>query len=652
MRTDKRTAHQQRRGRSHWRNPGAQPSEPHVVALRLLVAECEAALAALGEKPESGAARAFWCDWDAQHGVRADFVLWRRLRGLALFRGRLTEVVEPALRALRSVEAEVRWGALSLLPAIPFGARAGELAEGVRAALRSEPPAKAPQSVAWVRWLAGAWLGHDAAAVLEEGRVLFERLSPGWKPGRPLDLPVLRSENWLPVAPSLARRWAASALSRLVREGRVEKAGAWTLTAWQLLRDARPADAGAGVAEVEMLLNAAGWARAEGRPMESARLAVLALHLAPERGSDRLWRRCRVAAWAVAEAGLKVPERWGARLDAMPFPGDPPQSERGREAAAWFDDLDDPACESLRRQVEAEPDWQVLRDAGMATHHPLPMLAWVARKAQAHAVKKQHDLLAAAARLALRHHCLVSAAKLLAVRPGEAAVVVELARQWRAGWRQMPVLRDEATWREAAEWLRAAWGRLETQAIADEETLFFLHETFCDRALTTRLRLPEALKTEDEAEMAHCLRAEPRLLASLEHQRAVELWEVRELTRREDMAGVVWVSVAGMGEAASGRFSVLLLKGGDVRTLHLRLERGGAEAWLGSLRGAVEEAVREAAGEGGVQAGVLSLDTFLPATGWNGLWVVPSWESVFRLLRERSLPEVLSAPPCWMKRAN
>ncbi len=655
MRSDKRAAHKQRRGHSQGRNRGTQAPGPPAFALRLLVAECEAALAALGERPESGVAREFWRGWDARHGGRADFVLWRRVRGAAVFRGRLTEVVEPALRALRGDEVECRWAALSLLPAIPLEARSGALTEAVRAALRGESPANASLSVAWVRWLAGAWLGNEAGATLEQGRALFEKLSPGWKAGRALDLSALGSENWLPVDLSLARRWSASALSRLVREGGMEKAGAWTLTAWQLLRDARPAHAGAGAAEVEMLLNAAGWARAEGQGLESVRLAVLALHLAPERLSDRLLRRCRVAAWAVAEAGLRVPERWQARLETMPFPGDPPQSERGREAALLFEDAEDPACAVLEKEVAVDADWQVLRDAGMATHHPLPMLAWVARKAQAHAVKKQHDLLSAAARLALRHQCLVSAGKLLAVRPGEAALVLELARHWRASWRQMPVLRDEAAWSEATALLRAAWGRLDLEAFTDEETLFFLHETLCDRAQTTRLRLPEALQVEAGSQVALALRSDPRLLSSLEHQRAVELWEVREMARREDLSGVVWASVACAGEPGSGRFSLLMAGKNGLCARRMRLERAESAAWMPALLQAIADGAREVAGTGSPERWLLTLDSVLPATGWSvfaGALLTPSWESAFRLLREQTLPAVMAAPPSWLKSAN
>lgn len=649
-----RRGQQRREGQRQGPAKRPEPVKAPVGPLRELVAGCEAALAALGDKPESGVVRGFWREWEARHGGRADLVLWRRLRGSAVFRGRLTDVVEPALRALRGEAVEGRWAVLAWLPAIPLEARSGALAEAVRAALRGATPGNAPLSVAWVRWLAGGWLGEDAAALREEGRALFERVSPGWKPGRALDLTALAAENWLPVELSLARRWAAAAIGRLARGGSVEKAAGWLLTGWQLRRDVRPGPAGAGAGEVEMLLDAAAALRAEGQALEAARLTALALTLARERLSDRLARRGHVAAWAVAEAGLGVDERWQARLETMPFPGDPPHSERGQEAARHFEaEAGDPGDAVLQKEVAVDPDWQVLRDAGLATQHPLPMLAWVARKAPAHAVKKQHELLAAAARLALRHGCLISAGKLLAFWPGEAARVLELARLWRASWRQMPVLRDASAWQEALAHLRAAWGRLEGEAITEEEGLFVLHETLGgDRELTLRRRLPEALLTPTSArEVALVLREDPRLLTVLEHQRAVELWEIQELARREDLKGVAWASVVGAGEPGSGRFSLLVVGAGGVWSRRVRLERGEAAAGSLGLRPALAEGAQAVTGSAAPERWLLCLDASLPRAGWEalaGAWEVPSWESAFRFLREQPLPvEPMTALSGW-----
>ena len=644
----------ERQGQGPAKRPVPAKALEPVLPLRGVVAACEAALAGLGERPESGVVREFWREWEARHGGRADFGLWRRLRGAVVFRGRLNEVVEPALRALRGEDVEVRWAALALLPAIPLEARSGPLKEAVRGALRGGVPVNAPRSVAWVRWLAEAWLGEESLAGV---RGVFEAMMPAWRPGRALELTALEAEAWLPVDLGLARRWAASALARRVRMGEgVEKASAWLLTAWQLLRDARSAGAGAGAGEVEMLLQAAGWLRVEGQGMEAVRLTALALELAPERLSDRLQRRGHVAAWAVAEAGLWVAERWQARLETMPFPGDPPHSERGQEAARHFADEEDPGRALLEQEVATEADWQVLREAGLETQQALPMLAWVARKAQAHAVKKQYELLSATTRLALRHGCLVSAGKLLAVWPGQAERVLELARRWRASWRQMPVLRDAAAWEEALGYLRAAWGRLDLEAFTEEEDVFFLHETLGgERELATRLRLPEPLLAPTTTEVALALRADPRLLSVLEHQRAAELWEIKALARREDLNGVAWASVVAAGEAGSGRFSVLMVGPGGAWSRRVRLERGEPAVWMPGLLAVLTEGARAVMGGVEPERWLLCLDATLPTTGWSGLKgavVVPSWESAFRSLREQPLAALLTATGSGWKSLN
>lgn len=632
--SDKSAANRKRREHSRNRNRGIKAAELPAVALRLVAAECETALAALGQKPESKEVREFWRNWDARHGGRPDFVLWRRLRGGPVFKGDLKEVAALMLRAVRSPAGETRWAALALLRALPGEVREAALVEAVRAALRSDAPAGARLGGGWARWLARVWLGEEKAAVLlEEGRAWLAQAAPEWRVGRAVDWTALEAEDWLPVAGTLARRWTASALAGLVSAAGGGQELAWRQTIWLLLRDARPGGQGAGAAEVEALLEAAGSARAEGRALEAARLAALALQLTPERLPGRVQGRCRVAAWGALEAGLAVSPRWGVSFETMPFPGDPPDSARGREAAPFFEDPDDPAREALEREAAESADWQTLREAGTVLRHPLAALAWVARKAPSHAVKKQFELMAAAARLALRHGCLASAGKLLAAWPAGAELVLEYAARLRAGLRSMPVLRAAEAWAEGTASLRAAWGRLDLEAIHDPESLFALHETLADRLAAARLRLPEALLCGDEREVALALRADPRLLSVLEHQRALELWEVAELARREDLADTVWVSVALAGEPEAGRCSLLAVSAAGARAERRRFARGDLAVWLPECRRAVAELA------GGAPRVLLALDTALPRQGWQEalagaeVRLAATWEAAFREVR-------------------
>ncbi len=591
---------------------------------------------------------------DAKHGDRPDYALWRKLRVPKRIHGREKEIAALARRALSSPENEVRWAALAWLAGLPVEAREENIVKAAQAALRGDPPSGARLASGLVRWLARAWLGEGQGGKgLEEGRQCLLDLSPEWRSGRAIDFSAVEREGWLPVETTRLRRWVSLALSEMIREQpEAKNASVWLQTAWLLLRDARHATSEAGAAEVAALLDLASLTRREGRPLEAARWAALALQLAPERLPGGLAQRCRAASWLVFEAGLAVPARWGAGLDQMPYPGDPPDSERGREADLELRDPEDLAVTALAYEVDSDPDWQVLRQAMPVLTHPLAALAWVARKAPSHAVKKQHALLEAAVRLALRHGCLTSAGKLLASWPAKPEWLLELARSWQASLRLMPVLRNGQAWADSMSCLRAAWGRLDLESITDHDALFLLHETVAERLMATRLRLPDELQAEDDRQLALALRAEPKLLSLLEHQRVPELWEVAELARRDDLTGVIWLSVALAGEPEAGRCSVLGVSSGGVKARRWRFQRGELAAWWPECQRAIASFI------GSASRVVLTLDAALPRTGWNTflngaeVWLTPAWEAAFRELRVRPLPEVLQAGLTVLKSAN
>jgi hypothetical protein len=621
-----------------------------------IVRECEAGRQALGEAPGQ-ALRDFWRKQDSLHGKRADYLLWRQIRGAEVFRGNVELVGELAVRALRSGEAQIRWGGLSLLPALPPGLKAGGLVEAVKGVLGMPGLKEAGTSCEWVRWLGRVWLetGGEASALMGDLQQMLMKVQAGWKPGRALHLELVSQEAWWPVEVGVVKRWLGRTMVRLVRAGGVaaEAAAAWLVSAWLLRREGRPAGSLPGAGEVELLLDAGCAARAAGDGHEAWRLTALALQLLPPRAPERLLQRCRVAAWRLAEAGLLAPEGLKVRLDELAFSGDPPDSEKGREAAALYCDEEDPARAVLLREVESDADWQVLRASGVVLHHPLAALGWIGKKAASHAVKKQHGLLEAAARLALRHHCLGSAGKMLAVWPGNAERVLEFARMMRESVKKVPVLRDAEVWAGWAGGLRAAWGRLEVGGIADEEALFFLHETLVDREETTWRCLPgevRALEGQPRA-LALVLEADLRLMRVLEHQRTVELWEVGAMLReRADLSGSVWVSAVLRGEAGAGRYQVMV-QGASGRALWQgRVKAGEGVADYSPMLDEVVAAVKKAAPE--VQRVLVARDVTLPELPWGErlgavgdmvtVVFVPSWERAFRELREGVALEALS----------
>jgi hypothetical protein len=650
--------------------PGPRRSTPPLCPLGELVRSLP------GVRGGGARPAAAWKELDARHGTRPDWLLWRRLlSGGPPPTGCREDAVALALRALKSREREVALAALALLPGVKIPAGRTDL-------VRAAAAVSVPPEAALVSWLVGVCQSEATVeAALERLRKLQTLLPTGWKPGRPLDLTSFCKAPWLAVEPARLSRWCADAVARLARQAwAAPEAGDWLLTAWQLRREARPAGALPRFEDTVLLLDAAATNRLQGELTAAARLEALALHLLPPRLPEPVQVRCRAAAWRLAEAGLTPPQAWRVRLEGLPFPGDPPSTPVGLEAARQWEDGDDPALRQLRALVEEDADWAVLRSAGVVLRYPLAALGWVAKRALAHQVKKQHDLLDAAVRLAFRHQALGSLGRLLAVRPGSAANVVEFARALRAGLRAMPFLRDEEAWTMAQSLLRQAWGRLETEIGGEDR--FLLHETLQDRLTTTLRRLPQPWRVaalrhrhsrRSPSDLVRDLEADWRSLNLLEHQRRLELWELAAMLReRPDLATTVWVSVVAIGDPARGRASVLVLGPRGQREMQVHLRAEGEEA-ASALAAVVTEAVQAVAEA--PEWLVLATDPVWRATAWemvlrqSGLTAsvvrVPGWEWAFRVLREPPpeveqagvwLPEGATLPPrlpaatsgCWL----
>ncbi len=608
----------------------------------------------------SGGARpaGLWKEADARHGARPDWLLWRRLlSGGPPPAGCREDAAALALRALRAREPVVASAALALLPALPVPKLKPEARAELARALAALPAA--PES-ALAHWLARVVLQTELSAdeALQQLRQLQALAPSGWKPGRAFDLANFTAAPWQTVEPARLARWLADAVADLVRHAWATPEASladWLLTAWQMRRDARPAGALPRFEDTVLLLDAAAARRLQGEPAAAARLEVLALHLLPPRLPESLQQRVRAAAWRLAEAGLAPPVAWRVRLDDLPFPGDPPSTPNGAEAARQWQDAEDPALRHLREVVAEDPDWAVLRSAGVVLPYPLAALGWVAKRAQAHQVKKQYELLDAAVRLAFRHQALGSLGRLLAVRPGSVDNVLNFARALRASLRGLPFLRDEEAWSAAQSHLRQAWGRLDTE-IDDAELRFLLQETLQDRLTTTLRRLPPPARVaalrhrqgrRAPSDLVRDLEADLRRMNLLEHQRRVELWELAAALReRPELAGTVWVSVVGPGDPVSGRYSALVLGPRGQREVQGRLRAGSAE--VAPLAQAIAEAVQAVAEA--PEWLVLATDSIWQATAWEtvlrqaGLTAtvarVPGWEWAYRVLREPSAEAV------------
>lgn len=364
--------------------------------------------------------------------------------------------------------------------------------------------------------------------------------------------------------------------------------------------------------------------------------------------------RFRPAAWPIAEAGLELPERLRVRLDELPFPGEPPQTALGLEATRLFADEADVSRQRLLLEVAQLPAWQQLREAGLALHHPLAALAWMAKKAQSFALKKSPGLIATAARLALQHGCLTSAGRLIQEQPS-ADLVLTFAKAMRESVRRMPVLRDARAWQQWATSLRLAWGKLEADAISEDETLFLLHETLLDRPSTALRSLPPDLRIlalrhahsrRSPSPLILALADDPSLMRSLEHQRALEHWSLASDARsKPDLARTAWVSVVTRGDPTAGKYSLLAIgpAGQISRRDRIAVPAGGSDA---ERHTALAQRIAEATAQVAPEADwlLLGLDSDLSAAPWSRLirsagsqaipCLIPSWEWASRVLRE------------------
>lgn len=605
-----------------------------------IVHEFEAWRKAQPGKPSHGAQRHYWRPLDVKHGPRPDYLLWRQLHCLDAQPEKRQDLAELTAKALKAREASLVLPAIVLTVGWLLDGKPGAAEPKVKSLLqeilaRFDNGLKADAAGVMVRWLAQTLLRSDKAALLQDFSALCNQLDPSWKPGRSVALP---HAAWLPVLPRVIVRWVVTALRGLTQDA------PWTHTAWRLMRGLRPDGALIRPAEWELLMAAASAARGAGSNHDAIRLTAMALHLLPDRAPEPLRQRARVAAWFLAESGIEAPAALRVNLDDLPFPGDTPASERGLEATRLFRDEADAFQTQLLSEVEADADWQKLRAAGIVLHHPLAGLAWVGKRAHSYALKKQHELLQAAARLALKHHSLGTLARIRAEFPESAAAVMELARALRESQRRMPVLRDWAEWRRTTDCLRAAWGRLDAEAIQDEEALFFLHETLLDREATLLRSLAEDLRAlavehpksqRRPSALVQAVDAEPKLMQSLEHQRAVELWSIAsELRERPEMADAVWISLVLKGDAASGKYSWIMQSSTGRQRAQGRIRTAGD---LQPLITELLEAAKPLCPE--LKRVYLAADhAMAPWPSDIIMKLIPSWEHAFREMRTKGAP--------------
>lgn len=630
------------------RPPGRRPSHrpaptppASTTALAEICREFDAWRKTQEGKPTRAALRDFWRARDPKHGPRPDYQLWRHLHCPDSPPEKRLDLNDLAARSLKQREMPLAVPALVLVVGwLIEGARSTRALEALRAEMGRYEKALTEPAGSLVLWLAHVAAGREG--LLPELSAVLPKVDPTWKPGRAVDWSLLSQTPWLPVPPRLIERWVVAALRDLVKND-----AAWSLTTLRMARGLRPANAPARFPEIEMLLDTAALHRSAGLQIEALRLSTLALHLLPDRAPEALRRRCCVAAWFLAESGVAAPAALRVSLDDLPFPGDGPATEKGLEAARLFRDEADSFQSQLLAEIETDADWQKLRAAGVVLHHPLAALAWIGKRAQSYALKKQHDVLQSAARLALRHQSLGTLARIRAEFPESAEAVIELARALRENQRRMPVLRDEAEWQRATACLRTAWGRLEPTAIQDEETLFSLHETLLDREVTLTRCLPEDLRLlalkhlhgrRTPTALVQALDEEPKLLQSLEHQRTVELWSISsEMRERAELAGSVWISLISKGDAATGKYSWIAQSATGRKTNQSRVRNAGD---FQPLLEEIIQSARELCGD--LRSLVVAVDATLLAQlgaiseALPGVVVtfVPSWEWAFRTVRD------------------
>ena len=637
------------------------------VSLFVIVQEYEQWRSAQNGKPSRPALRDYWRAQDAKHGSRPDYQLWRHTQCPDSPPEKRQNNAAITLAALQSKEPLIFGAALSLMPSLILAEDECLLQENVMRALHEKLSLPslpvAPHSSALSLWLCRAALAGDPIGLMKDLQALLIKARPDWKCGRSIDLNFLREEAWMPLSQKVTLRLLVAVITKLVHlvchdpavsSEQLADISPWCMSTWQLLRDSRPSQTATPLIEVEVLLNAASTLRCAGLYAESARLTALALHLLPERAPAAFVQRCKVAAWTLAEVGLSAPKSLRVSLEDLPFPGEPPQSDKAKELALLFRDEEDIFQTRLLREVDHDPDWQKLKASGVVLTHPLAALAWVGKKAQSYALKKQHDLLQSAARLAHRYQCLYTLGRILAEWPESAEKVIHYAQALRQSQRRMPVLRDFSAWQTCTQQLRIAWGKLETEAIVDEETLFTLHETLLDRDVTLTRSLPAELRvlalrhlhgSRSPSRLVQALQADPRLMQQLEHKSAIELWSISaELRERSELANCLWISVVMKGDAASGKYSWIVQSstGRQIKQGRLRAATAGGSPDSNALIQEIAQAIQQLGTS--PEWLLLAADSSLTDLPWQSQFMqaglsarvsfIPSWEWAFRVIRD------------------
>jgi hypothetical protein len=634
---------QRPRNRRHRpQKPPAQP--PLAPILRALLADAPRA-----DSPE---ARAYWQTADSVHERRPDYQLWRH----HFRRGTRPRRPEPlgqlALAALSSDDPGVAATALQLLSTRP----APELPDDIRQKLaararqvldRQSRPAPADPLQKAANWVAAHWVAVLAPDLppppLEDLASALAHSDSAWKPGQPVAgvSDQLHQADWLAASPaawllSLAAAILAGCRSNQGGDATEGNCAEWMITAWTLCRESRPPQRQPAALEIQILLDLAARLRSEDRVHEAARWQLLAVHSLPPSAPASLLRRARASSWFLAELGVMVPEFLGVNLDQMPHPCEPPHTQGGQTAAAAFDLPDDPAGSAVALEAANNADWEPVRRHSQLLSHPLATLAWIARKAPHHAVKKQHDLLHAAAWLSLRHHCLMSAARLLSAAPGDPASVAALATQVRTVRQHLPYLRAPGDWAALRRLLRSAWSRVPRKDLTEEHH-FLVHEQLLDQEPTLRHLLPGPPPDTGLPDLLPALAADPALQKACEHQRHPELWEIASLLKSlpED-APRAWASLVLAGAPEPARWS-LFVQTPDARQWHSgKMPATSAAEPPPELLACLREAASSNSGL------LLAVDPDWPGQpDWpaalglpqQAIQVHPNWELPFRIFR-------------------
>lgn len=654
-----------RRPRQSQKRPTAPPPTP----LSSVIRDHDRWRSNLSDKPTRGALRDYWKKLDTQYAQRPDYLLWRELHDQGSPPQRRQDLIDVATRAIKAPEPIIHWPALALVLDIlqnPTGIaepKFSTLQQTLRQRLDSPKQPQLPlnhttTASRLVVWLLQSYVQPDKVTWTDLTRIL-QAEQTNFKLGQKIDFSFWKSEDGWPLTPQQISRRLALAIHHLClrqlesREPLSSESANWHQTAWALLRDNRPTHIPARNLEIEILLAAASTARLSGDASQAERLTVLALHLLPPHLPDSLRQRCRVAAWTASEAGLTTPTIFKTVFEELPFPGEPAASEAGQAAAAQYLDTSDPANIYLIEEVQKDPDWDILRQSGAALQYPFAALMWIARKAQSLALKKQHPLLEAAARLALRHRRFTTLGRLLPYLTPSVVHVVTFTEAIRQAQRHAPFLRDQEIWQDWTRQLKLAWARLEPDAIQDPEQLFLIHETLLDREVTLLRSLPSELRTlslrhlfqrKQPTGLVQTLASEPKQMKLLEHQRQVELWSIAsEWRERTEMADTLWVSLAMRGEPNQGRYSVIIQGASGRRVLQDRFRlQNGNEIDTTSLWEKIVPLIQEIHHQPATL--LLAQDIHYQHLPWktglleHGLAIevhlIPSFEWAFRVLRE------------------